>query len=117
MKKQEPMNGAELFAPRQYADYELKDFHEKIQRYWDAPRRLENGTTAQKFRWNDMAVAFGALRKVSGSNSGFHYLAHPDRYDILANLWKQYENWRGKQDWVEGKKTEVLSETAQGIPF
>lgn len=90
--------------PRIYTDLEIQDFHHKIQRFWDEPREvsLPGGMsgTARKFRHQDLAVAYGAARKVEqGEHS--HYLYNSERSMQFNNLWKQYEDWMQKQDWIE----------------
>lgn len=109
----------EMFEPRVYQPNELRDFHQKIQKFWGEPRevRLDDGMsgTAQKFNHQELAVAFGAARKVK-HGIGYVYL-YNDRNKDLVNLWNQYEDWRKKQDWVEDKKTEELEQIANEIPF
>lgn len=105
---------------RVYSDYELKDFHQKIQRFWDAPREvvLPKGMsgTAQKFRHEDLHVAYGAARKVPHGKT-FVYQYNSERYEQFCNLWNQYESWKQKQDWIENKRTEELEKVAEQIPF
>lgn len=110
----------QVFEPRHYYDHELADFHKKIQKFWNEPREviLPNGLsgTARKFRWDDMAVAYGAARKVQhGTRHVYQY--NSERYAELNNLWTQYQDWLRKQDWIEGKLEEHLEATASEIPF
>lgn len=106
--KSDPVPGAELFEARKYSEAELKDFHQKIQRFWLEPRTLEDGTVAQKFDWDALAVSFGACRWVPGANGGRHLMANSERYAALVNLWDQYRDFRSKRDWVEERKNEEL---------
>lgn len=115
---------AGIFNPRVYTESELKDFHNKIQKFWDEPREL-NGVsvagmtvsgTAQKFRHEDLHVAYGAARKVQHGKT-FVYQYNSERYAQFNNLWSQYEEWRKKQDWIENKNLEALEKTAEEIPF
>lgn len=110
-----------LFTPKVYADHELKDFHTKIQRFWDEPREvsLPNGMsgTAQKFRHQDLHVSFGAARKVEHGKKHI-YQYDGERYEVFNNLWKQYEDWQRKQDWIDNKNLEALvQQEANGVPF
>lgn len=111
---------------RKYTDIELNDFHNKIQRFWGEPREvnLPNGFsgTARGFNHEELAVAFGAARKVQqGSKPDgslhFYYLYNPDRYRVLLNLWKQYESWLQKKDWIENKENAQLEQIAEQVPF
>jgi len=113
----------EFDAPRIYTDTELRDFHQKIQKFWDEPREVNgeafgkriNGV-ARRFRHYDLHVAYGAAKKV---RHGQHdvYLYIPDRYHQFENLWQQYEDWRKKQEWIENKNLEALDNIAEEIPF
>lgn len=108
---------------RIYSNHELQDFHKKIQKFWDEPREVRGEVfgiklegTAQKFRHQDLHVAYGAARKVQhGKTHVYQYNA--ERYEQFENLWKQYESWRQKQDWIENKQNEELEKTAEQIPF
>ena len=91
---------------RTYSDHELQDFHTKIQRFWDEPREVRGEAfgrklegTAQKFRHEDLHVAYGAARKVQHGKQ-FIYQYNSERYAQFNNLWSQYESWRQKQDWI-----------------
>lgn len=107
---------AEMSPPRIYRASELEDFHKKIQRFGDEPRTLQDGSVAQKFRWDDLAVAFGAMRVVKGAMGMSHYLGIPDRYEVLLKLWDQYGDWRRKQDWIAEQRGEAYQQTAsEGI--
>lgn len=112
------IQGEELFVKenRNYSDIELQDFHKKIQKFWDEPRPVEDGL-AQKFRFDDLAVAFGAMKKVPGSFGKYHYVAFSERYEELLNVWKQYESFRRKKDWVEEKRSEEMVKTAESMGF
>lgn len=101
-----------MFAPRKYSDVELRDFHNKIQQFWEIPRTLADGQIAQKFNYEELAVAYGAARK-----DREHYLYKPERYAQLNNLLNQYEDWKKKQDWIENKKTEELESMAEEVIF
>ena len=108
---------------RIYSDHELKDFHNKIQKFWvGEPRELNSVAfgvkiegLAQKFDHEELAVAFGAAIKVK-HGKGYVYL-HNERSKVLQNLWKQYEGWRQKQDWIGEKNVERLEVMAEEIPF
>lgn len=104
----EKVPGAELFEARKYSDFELKNFHNKIQRFWLEPRTLEDGTVAQKFDWDALAVSFGACRWVPGAGAGKHLMATSERYAALVNLWDQYRDFRTLQDWKLERETERL---------
>ena len=105
--------------PRDYSDTELADFHSKIQRFWGEPRQVElsNGLsgTAQKFNHQDLHVAYGSATKVKHGLS-YVYL-YNDRSKDFDNLWKQYEEWRKKQDWIDNKRSEGLEEMAKEVAF
>lgn len=112
-----------IFAPRTYLDHELRDFHNKIQRFWDEPREVNAVVfgkkvegKAQKFRHEDLHVAYGAARKVPHGKH-FVYQYNHERYEQFNNLWSQYESWRQKQDWIENKNIEELGKVAEEIPF
>ena len=103
---------------RAYTDTELSDFHKKIQRFWDPERKLENGEIAQKFRYQDLAVAYGALRpEMVGKH--IYYSSTPERYLKLNVLWNQYGEWRRKLDWIGLKRAEESAVKAEvdKIPF
>lgn len=110
---------------RIYSDHEIQDFHNKIQKFWDEPREVNTVAlgvavkgNAQKFRHEDLHVAFGATRKVAHGKT-FSYQYNSDRYGVFNNLWKQYEGWRQKQDWIGNKQAEELEKMANesDVPF
>lgn len=104
---------------RVYSDHELRDFHQKIQKFWDEPREviLEGGLsgTAQKFRHQDLHIAYGAAKKVLHRNKPVYL--YNDRHKDFCVLWGQYEDWRKKQDWIAEKQTENLTSLAEGVNF
>src|SRR3990167_4654186 len=107
---------------RIYSNMELQDFHNKIQRFWDEPREVNEIVfgrkvegKAQKFRHEDLHVAYGAAVKVKHGLT--HVYLYNDRYGAFCNLWSQYESWRQKQDWIENKQNEELEKVAEQIPF
>ena len=114
---------------RVYSDTELRDFHNKIQKFWDAPREVNAVAfgkkvegVAQKFRFEDMAVAYGAARKVEQGKKPdgspvVYYLYEPIRNRQLDNIWKQYEDWQKKQDWIDNKNSEGYEKLAEQIAF
>lgn len=106
--KSDPVPGAELFEARKYSDVELRDFHNKIQRFWCEPRTLASGEMAQKFDWDALAVSFGACRWVPGAAGGKHLMATSERYAALVNLWDQYKDFRTLQDWKLERESERL---------
>src|SRR3990167_11002675 len=106
------------FGPRVYLDHELRDFHNKIQKFWDEPREVNEIVfgrkvegKAQKFRHEDLHVAYGAARKVQHGKV-YVYQYNSERYGQFNNLWKQYEDWQQKQDWIENKNLEAMVEIA-----
>lgn len=121
---------------RTYSDTELRDFHNKTQRFYKEKTRTD-GSSVKILDFNELAVAFGAFSKTDAGGGRFYYRAiakekivkknragetyldteHPTRYEQLANLWSQYEDWQRKQDWIENKNVEALQETASQIPF
>ena len=105
--------------PRHYEDFELSDFHAKIQRFWGEPRQVELSNemsgTAQKLNHQDLHVAYGSATKVKHGLS-YVYL-YNDRSKDFDNLWKQYEEWRKKQDWILSKQNEELDKVAGETPF
>lgn len=114
--------------PRIYSESELKDFHQKIQRFY-VPKTLSTGEVITKFLHNDFAVAYGAMVKNKGADSVWQY-AIPNRtkvgenemegrkrYEQMSNLLKQHEDWKRKNEWVENKKVEELEKMANEIPF
>lgn len=105
---------------RLYSDQELQDFHNKIQKFWDTPRQviLAEGMSgpAQKFRYEDLIVSYGAARKIKHGRT-FVYQYNSERYNEFSNLWNQYEEWQKKQDWIESKQNEGLEKMAEEIPF
>ena len=117
----------EKITKRTYSEAELRDFHQKIQRFWDEPREINAVVfgrkidgQAQKFRHEDLHVAYGAARKVQ-HGTVFVYQYNSERYAQFNNLWSQYEDWRKKQDWIEGKRGEELDKLAEQsseqVPF
>jgi hypothetical protein len=112
-KKPDPL--AEMFSAKEYTESQLADFHTKIQRFWETPRTLADGQIAQKFNHQELHTAFGACKKVQ-HGAGYVYL-YNERHKVLTNLWKQYEEWRKKQDWIGGKEVERLSGISEEIPF
>ena len=111
---------------RVYTDEEIRDFHSKIQIFWDGSREVfldkGMGGLAQKFRHEVLHVAYGAARRVEQGKKEdgspvFHYLYNPERYEEFENLWTQYEVWRKKQDWIKDKQMEGYEQTAEQIPF
>ena len=113
----------EAIPDRIYTHVELQDFYNKIQKYWDEPREVElkDGMSgiAQKFRHDDLHVAYGTARKVDSGGGRFHYLYSPERNRQFNVLWNQYESWQRKQDWIEKKESEAMSEIAEqeSVPF
>lgn len=105
---------------RVYTDTEIRDFHQKIQRFWGEPRQVEVSKvgpgTAQKFDHEALAVAYGAANKVQHGLK-FVYLYNSERYRQFANLWNSYEAWRKKQDWIENKRGEDMEKIAESVPF
>ncbi len=108
----------QMFAPRAYSEVELTQFHNKIQRFWDAPREVNEVVmgrkiegVAQKFRHEDLHVAFGAAIKVQHGTT-HRYLYNQERYEVFTNLWRQYEDWRRKQDWIADQRALELARTA-----
>lgn len=95
---------------RTYSDSELRDFHEKIQRFWEEPRTLEDGSIAQRFAHQRLHVAFGAAREVK-VGSGTYFL-YNERHRAFSALWRQYEDWRRKQNWKEGREIEEFEQMA-----
>lgn len=90
---------------RVYSDSELSSFQNKIQRFWETPRTLEDGQIAQKFNHEELHVAFGACVKVKHGTvekdgvqvQNFVYL-YNDRYREFTELWKQYVDYRRRLD-------------------
>ncbi len=140
MKSITPDEIAAKFNPRTYSDHELERFHTKIQRFQEPAREISDteiggrvfkGGIAQKFRYEDLHVAFGAAKKVEHGRDPkgvilYKYLYVPDRYEVFNNLWRQYEDWRRKQDWIADKQAqdsarsspEALSGSETGeVPF
>lgn len=97
--------------PRVYTETELQNFHIKIQKFWDPPQEvnLQGGWsgTAQKFRHEDLHVAYGSARKVQ-HGKGFVYL-YNSRHKEFQNLWEQYVEWRQKQDWIETERAKEMT--------
>lgn len=120
---------AESFQARKYNDHELENFHNKIQRFWDEPREVvvpgwDGPQIARKFRHEDLHVAFGAAKKVEhGVNSDkqqvYKYMYNSDRYTSFANLWRQYEDWQRKKDWIYAQNTPTLTKMSEEaeVPF
>jgi hypothetical protein len=95
---------------RVYSEVELQDFHNKVQRFWREPKEvvLSNGLsgTAQKFDHEELAVAFGAARRVAHGVSHV-YQYNSERNEKLQVLWGQYVEWRKKKDWIVNKQVEA----------
>lgn len=103
---------------RVYNDHELQDFHNKIQRFWEEPREVSETVfgkkidgIAQRFAHQSLHVAFGAAIRVK-HGKGYVYL-YNSRYATFQSLWRQYEEYRKKQDWISEKKSEELEMVAQ----
>lgn len=127
---------------RTYSDSELKEFHEKIQKFWGDPRILENGETARKFYWEELGVNYGAfsrwnkrdrfndnVKALEMVKDGHHFtymaVAGPDgsgkRFHQFINLWDQYNWWLSGNDWKKDQAIqhqltayEQISEQQQG---
>ena len=114
--------GKEPVVERTYSDRELQDFHNKIQKYHE-PKTIQNpnaedfGQTYLILNFNKLAVAFGAYREVDGSNGAKYYLSTSERYLQLNNLWKQYEDYRRRLDWMADKEAERLEQVAETVAF
>lgn len=108
--------------PRPYSESELLDFHQKIQRFWGEPRTLSQevygGKIAQRFNWEEMAMAYGACRKVQHGLK-YIYLYNQDgkRDRELNNLWKQYLDYLRRKDYGEQKRLEELDKVAEEMAF
>lgn len=105
---------------RVYSDSELRDFHDKIQKFWEEPREVDlpggMGGTAQRFAHQRLHVALGAAKEVKHGNTTVHL--YNDRYkDVFVNLWSQYEDWKRKQDWIADKRAEELAGLDHQVPF
>ena len=116
----------EFVEKRQYTETELRDFDQKIQRFWGETHQvnLANGFSgpARKFHHEELHVAFGAARKVergvkSDGTPHFYYLYNPERQETFVNLWNQYESWMQKKDWIENKENAQLEQMASAVPF
>ena len=119
--------GKEPVVERTYSDRELQDFHNKIQKYHE-PKTIQNpnaedfGQTYLILNFNKLAVAFGAFRIVEQGTDPEgkpvkYYLSTPERYLQLNNLWKAYEDWRKKMDWVAEKEAERLEQVSETVAF
>lgn len=102
---------------RLYTEEELKDFDQKIQKFWDEPRIIGGheaagsisakgieGKEARKFRYNALAVAYGAfVKRVEGDKTYYLVVRHdgdgPSRFEQFDNLMKQWEWWKQGLDW------------------
>jgi len=114
--------GKEPVVERVYSDKELQDFHNLIQKYHE-PKTIQNpnaedfGQTYLILNFNKLAVAFGAYREVDGSNGAKYYLSTSERYLQLNNLWKQYEDYRRKLDWVADREAERIGQISESVAF
>lgn len=86
---------------RVYSDSELKDFDQKIQRFYKDKIQTD-GSTLKILDFNELAVAYGAFVKRDAGNGKVYYLrAKHDgfgltRFEQLDNLMSQYDQWRMK---------------------
>lgn len=102
---------------RVYSDRELKDFHEKIQKFREK-KVLTTGEEINPLNWNKMAVAFGAYTVIEYQGKPYYRGAgKPDgecrRMYILDNLWKQYQDWCRRTDWLDQKKIDEYDKLAK----
>lgn len=108
-----------LDAPRLYKDVELKDFHNKIQKFC-VDRTLSTGEVVKVLDWNEMAVAFGAFtRVVVGSNTYYMAGGGPEgntkRSDALVNLWGQYQSYRIRKDMAQIHEEKALIDMSKDV--
>lgn len=116
--------GSEPKTERVYSDNELYDFDKKIQRFYEE-KTLQNppntGRKVEILNMEKLHTAYGACREVEQGKdkegNPIKYYLYNDRYPAFINLWRQYEAWRGKKDWVEGKRSEELKANEEAVPF
>lgn len=109
-----------------YTDIQLKDFHNKIQRFYEDYTDSFSGKTFKVLQKDKLLKAFGAIgptggivlsnitRHKSGSIASYD---RPTRMEQFDNLWKQYEDWKWKNGLVKEspvfKRTEALEKMAE----
>lgn len=119
----------DLVPQRVYSDAELKDFHSKIQRFYE-PKTIQNpnaedfGKTYDIFNHDDFAVAYGAYVKVLGSNGAYHYCIATkgdgkdgERAKEMVNLLTQHTDWIRKQDYFDNKNAEHYEKVVEEVAF
>lgn len=103
--------------PKMYNDAQLKNFHDKIQRF-KVEKVQTSGETLLVLNWDEMAVAFGAYTRLILPNGHKYYRAAggpegvTSRFAVLANLWGQYQDWGQKQDWIAQKRLDDYAQMA-----
>ena len=111
---------ADLNPPRVYNDAELKNFHQKVQRFYK-DKTLTTGEVIRVFDYDEFAVAFGAYTKTVVGKSVFYRAAggpsgDTSRSTVMYALLQQYDDWRRKGDWAESKRAEDFDFMAQQMP-
>lgn len=113
---------------RQYSPAELRDFHEKVQKYY-FNHTISGGEVIRVLNRKRLLIAFGStgpkggiiLHGVTrndrtGSISGY---SRPTRMEAFENLWKQYAEWKVKEGIDKGssvfKKNLQLEKLAESM--
>ena len=115
--------GKEPVVERVYGDSELEKFHQLIQKYHEPytiqnPKAEDFGQTYLILNHQKLHVAYGACRAVEqgikpDGSPMVYYFYNSERYNQFNTLWKQYEEYRKKLDWIADREAERLQEVAQ----
>lgn len=105
--------GVEAPVERTYSEQELERFHNLIQKFYEPhtiqnPEREDFGQTYLVLNWQKLHVAYGACKAleqgVKEDGTPMYYYFYNDKYEKFNVLWKQYESYRQKQDWMASRQ-------------
>lgn len=100
---------------RVYTDAELKDFHEKVQKFY-FNYTIQNGKVIRVMDKKKLMIAFGALSK-SGAVITDEVSLPPNRLQQFENIYEQWQYWKAKVGLDKGswnfKKLEQLDKMAE----
>lgn len=96
-----------MIEKRVYTEAELKDFHNKIQKFYEEDS-LTNGEIIRVLNRKKLLQAFGAIGPTGGiiltnivrnKYGSIESYDKPTRQETFDNLWDQYIWWKGGLDW------------------
>lgn len=105
--------------PRKYTELELKDFGNKIMKFYE-DHTLTDATIVSILNWDKMAVAFGAYTVIDYQGKPYYRInagsdGTCERFNKLNNLWDQYQDFLRRTDWIANKRAEEYQKLAEEV--